>query len=317
MAEVTPTHRLFNALRLLVLFALAPLLIGNLLGPSGAGSAATLGAMLAVGTASMNGPRAARLAMPLVALAAALGSWSKPGWTWVLVATGFAVFSGLATVRGFGVAAAQATLMAVIVPMIVDGGRLVVLTAFVILGGLYGLAMTRRLNGPPAALAPLPSRRMAVITAIGLGLAVSLACSIAVLTNWERAIWMPGAIVVLGIPTPGLTEKLMVQRVLGQIGACGIVLVLGLATSSAWFLNFAGLIAFVGYLMCLGDRGSKPIMFFSAAVMLPAAAATRPDVLIAQRLGFNFLGVGVLLVVLVVLRKLTDRFPPPSPVVAV
>ena len=48
-------------------------------------------------------------------------------------------------------------------------------------------------------------------------------------------------------------------------------------------------------------------MWFTAAAMLPAAAATSPDVLIAQRLGFNLLGLAILLVVLAVVRLVTER----------
>lgn len=309
--EVTDTprwrRRLPVALRILLKFGIAPMLIGSLLGPVGAGPAATLGAVLAVGTAAMNGRRAALAAMPLVALAAGLGSWSKPGWPWVAVVTGFAVLSGLATLRGMGVAASQATLMAVIAPEVADGSRVMVLTGFVMAGSLYGLAMMHRAGASEPRKAPPRTPAFAAIAAIALGTAVGTASSIAVATGWQRATWAVGAVVVLGIPTPGLTEKLMIQRVIGQVGACGIVGGIALVTSNPIVLTGAGLLALVCYLMAIDQRGARPIMWFTAAAMLPAAAATSPDVLIAQRLGFNLLGLAILLVVLAVVRLVTER----------
>jgi len=80
------------------------------------------------------------------------------------------------------------------------------------------------------------------------------------------------AVVVLGIPTPGLTERLMVSRMLGQALAVGIVVVAALVSTQPWWLLLCAFVCITLYLMSLGKPVHQQIMYLSAFFMLPASS---------------------------------------------
>lgn len=303
-----PWHtRVCQALRLLAEFVLAPLLIGGLLGPRGAGLAATLGAVLVLASSMANGRRATRYAAPLMLVAAALGAVTKPGWAWVVVLAVLAASSGVATRWGAGLAVSMATLQAATAPAIDDLGQLVAMLGFTLAGAVYGWVMAARLGAPRRSPAPRTTRRYTTTLAVGLGLAVAAAATFAVVTDWPHATWMVTAVVALGIPTPGLTERQMGQRMLGQLGACAIVTVITLVTTNLVVLLVAALVVLTLYLMSLGRPLAEQVAYLSAFFMLPAAAATSGTVLVVERLAYNLLGIGILTLVLVALRWARPR----------
>jgi uncharacterized membrane protein YccC len=248
-----PWHRrLRQALRLLAVFFAAPLLLGTLLGPRGAGLAAMTGAVLVLASSMANGRRATRYAAPVMIAAMVAGSLTKTSWLWVVLVAALAGLSGLATMRGAGLATSMATLQAVTAPPFDDWDRVLVLVGFTLLGAGYGWVMGGRLGAPPTSPAPFTGRRYATALATGLALAAGLAAAFAHLTEWEHITWMVAAVVVLGIPTPGLTQRLMGQRMLGQLGACGIVAVMSLISTNPWVLLLAAVVCLTLYLMALG-----------------------------------------------------------------
>jgi hypothetical protein len=298
-----PWHRrLRQALRLLAVFFAAPLLLGALLGPPGAGLAAMIGAVLVLTSSMANGRRATRYAAPLMIAAMVAGSLTKTSWLWVLLVAALAGLSGLATMRGAGLAVSMSTLQAVAAPPFHDWDRVLVLIGFTVLGAGYGWVMGGRVGAPPTTPAPFTGRRYAVSLAIALFLAAGLAAAFAHLTQWEHITWMVAAVVVLGIPTPGLTQRLMGQRMLGQLGACGVVVVIALISTDPWFLLAAAVVCLTLYLMALGRPMWEQVTYLSAFFMLPAAAATSGAVLVGERLLYNLIGLGLLMLVLLGLR---------------
>jgi hypothetical protein len=249
-----------------------------------------------------NGRRATRYAAPLMLAGAALGALTKPGWAWVVLLAALAAASGLATRWGAGLAVSMATLQAAAAPAIDDSGHLIVMLAFTLAGAAYGWLMAGRLGAPRRSPAPHMSGRYTATLAVGLALAVSIAASVAVVTEWLHATWLVTAVVALGIPTPGLTERQMGQRMLGQLGACGIVTVVTLMTTNLYVLLAAALVLLTLYLMSLGRPLSEQVAYLSAFFMLPAAATTSGTVLLLQRLAYNLLGLAILSLVLVALR---------------
>lgn len=290
--------RLRRALALVAVFLLAPLLLGTILGPPGAGLAAMLGAVLVLASSMANGRRATRYAAPLMIAALVAGSLSKGSWLWVLLVAALAGLSGLATMRGAGLAVSMATVQVVTAPPFHDWDRVLVLVGFTVLGAGYGWVMAGRLGAPPTSPAPFTERPYATALAVGLALAAGLAAAFAHLTQWPHITWMVAAVVVLGIPTPGLTQRLMVQRMLGQLGACAIVAVMSLVASDPWVLLVAALACLTLYLMALGRPLWEQVTYLSAFFMLPAAAATSGAVLVGQRLVYNVVGLGLLMLVL-------------------
>jgi hypothetical protein len=291
-----------EALRLLALFIVVPLLVGAILGPPGAGYAATVGAALVLASSMLNGRRLTRLAAPLMIAAVLLGAATKDTWWWVLLVASLAFASGMATRVGAGVAVSMATVQAVNAPAFDDLGRLAVLGGFTALGGVYGYFAAAATGAPPTSPAPPTSRRYAVTLAVALAAAAGLAAAFAQLTQWEHITWMVVAVVVLGIPTPGLTERLMVSRMRGQVMAVGIVAAAAFVSTNPWWLVLCALISLTLYLMSLGMAVEKQIMYLSASFMLPVAATTNAAVIAGQRLVFNAIGLGILTAVLLALR---------------
>lgn len=306
-------RRAGTALRMLGLFIVLPLLVGGFLGPAGAGLAATTGTMLMLISAMTNGRRNALRSMPWTVLACFAGALTTQAWPWVFVMAFFAFAAGLATLRGAGVAASMACLVAATIPPVDGLGQALVMTTYVILGAAYGWFMSAQLGAPPITPAPIPSRRYAVTLAVAYSLAAGLAAAIAVATGWERSTWLVAAVVVLGIPTPGLTQKLMGQRMLGQLAACLVVLLVSLITNSPWALAVLAMLALVVYLMILDKPLWIQVSTMSAFYMLPAVAQDSGALVAAQRLAYNLLGLGLLLLVLLVLALLRERHPTRAP----
>ena len=328
--------RLGRAVVLLVLFLGIPVGLTFWLVGKDEAIAAGLGSVIVLGSSMLNGRRATRYAAPVTAVAVVLGALTKPvlghaaeapagGWLWVAVVVMFALLAARATEWGAGVALSTATLYAVVAPPFHDLAHLALVVAFLMLGGAYGWLLAGRLGAPVASQAPPTTRRQARLIALFLGIAVGIACSIVVIVEMPHSFWIVTAVVVLGVPTPGLTERAIALRMLGQLGACAIV---GLVS---WGIEALGpahaiplyaaatLVAALAYLMSLGRPLPEQIAFLSAAIMMPTAAKESDHLagLVSDRLLYNLIGLGILALALLAVRiwaaeTETSRDAPPS-----
>jgi hypothetical protein len=303
--------RLVQALKLEVLFLVVPIAVGALLGPPGAGLAALLGALIVFASSTTNGLVATRYAAPLMMAAVVLGALTKPEWWWVPVVAAFAFASGVATLYGAGIAVAGATLWAAFAPRAREVDHLGLLVGYMVLGSLYGWLIARRMGVPVRSPAAPPTRRYALTLATSLALAVGIAAALAVATDWEQSTIILGAIVVLGIPTPGITEGLIKQRVIGTVAGCVLVVVASLITDNPAVLAAGAFVCVTLYLMSAGRPLTVQATFLTAAMMLPAAGTTSTSVLAARRLGYTAIGLAILAAVLLLLRFVSDRAMPP------
>jgi len=294
--------RFWRALQLLVIFVAVPIGAGMLLGPQGAGFATVLGAMQVLWSSLSNGRRLTGRVLPLMLLASVLGALTTPGPLWVLLLVVLAAASGLATLWGAGIAVSMATLLATVVPAIGEGDQLLALIAFLCLGAGYGWLMGARFGAPNESPAAPATLRSALTITVSLASAVGVAGAVVLLTDLSNATWAVTAVVALGIPTPGLTERLMLQRMAGQLGASAIVVVVALMSTNPIVLSLAALVCLQLFFMSFGRPVAEQIAYLSAFFMLPAVAATSPTSLAAQNIGYNLLGVAILGLVLVVLR---------------
>ena len=313
--------RLGKALLLMVLFLGVPLGVGFWLAGKEAAVAALFGSIIVLSSSMMNGRRPTRYAAPVTVVALVLGALTKPilghaseapagGWLWVAVVVLFALIAARATQWGAGVALSMATLYAVVAPPFHDLGHLAIVVGFLMLGGLYGWLLAGRLGAQSTSPASPSSPRQARLIALFLGIAVGVACSLVVILELPYSYWIATAVVVLGVPTPGLTERAILLRMLGQLGACAIV------GAVSWGINTLGsahaiplyiaamLIAALAYLMSLGRPLPEQIAFLSAAIMMPTAAKESANVggIVGDRLLYNLIGLGILALALVAVR---------------
>ena len=313
--------RLLRAVALLILCVAIPFAVGLLFGHRDAAIACVYGTIIVIGSASFNGLRATRYAAPAAIVAIVLGAITKPvadhpgdtpfnGWLWVAVVVFFAMLSGFATRRGAGVAMSMATLFAVVAPAFRDYSELAEVLIFLAIGSVYGWLIASRIGAPTASPAPPTSPRSARLIAIFLGIAVGLGCSVVVVSNLPHATWIATAVVVLGIPTPGFTEKAILWRMVGQLLACGIVAVVTWIITSAGFANplpYFGIavgLSLLCYLMSLGSNVAVQIAFLSTTLMLPVAAKESSEIggVVIDRIAYNLIGLGILALALVAVR---------------
>jgi hypothetical protein len=320
--------RIGKAIMLMVVFVVVPLAVGYAVDGMRAGAAACLGAILVLSSSFTNGRRATRYAVPFAALALVLGAWTKPmpgklseapldGWLWLLVVAAFAVLSGLATQRGAGVAMSMATLYAVVAPPFRSFSHLLLAMAWLAAGSLYGWFVARYIGAPESSPALRTTPHRARLIALFLGLAAALACLVALLGNLPYSTWIVTAVVVLGIPTPGLTERAMLQRMLGQLGACFIISMVALAinaTDTAYhqvLFLIAMVVTALAYLVSLGEPLPLQIALLSAAIMMPTAAREADNVanVVTYRLFENLIGLGILAISLLAIRLWAREAP--------
>lgn len=320
--------RLLRSLILLVLFLGVPLIVGVAAGGVKFGEAAALGAIIVLSSSMSNGRQATQYAAPVTLVALTLGAFAKPvpgkvadapldGWLWLGVVVLFAMLSGLATQRGAGLAMSMATLYAVVAPPFRDVHSLLILVAWLAAGSLYGWLLARRLGAPESSPAPPRSAATAWRIALFLGVAVGLACLVVIRTDLPHSTWIVTAVVVLGVPTPGFTERKILERMAGQLGACAAVAAATWAISQApdpaqrALFAAATLLAALLYLMSLGEPVAVQIAFFSAAIMLPIAARGTQGIgdLVGDRLLYNLIGLGILALALAAVRLWADERP--------
>jgi hypothetical protein len=303
-------HRLRQALAIEALFLVVPLAVGALLGPPGAGLAAVLGSVIVFASATANGLVATRYATPVMLIAAVLGALTKPDWWWVPVLAVFAFASGLGTLWGAGVALAGATLWAVSAPSVQDVDHLALLVGYMVLGSLFGWLVCRRIGVPVTSPAPRPTQRYALTLATSLAVAVAIAAGIAVATGWDRSSSIVAAVVVLGVPAPGITEGRIAQSALGTFAGCVLVISLSLVTDDPIAVAVCVFVCLTLYLMAAGQPLAVQVMLLTSVFMLPSAASTGATALAAQRLGYTAIGLGIMALVLVVLRFTASRATP-------
>jgi len=314
-------RRLPLAVAGVVVIALVPLGIGYALGYPKEGLAAMYGAVVTLSSAMSSGLRTTRFAVPYYVLALTLGALTKPvhgeastalfgGWAWVTLIVVLAVISGLATQRGAGVAMSMATLYAVVVPPFEDRGHVLHALIFLVVGCLYGALIAARLGASEVSPDPPTGPRQARVIALFLGLVAGIGAAIAVTSGVPHGAWLVTAIVVLGIPVPGLTERLILWRMVGQLGACAAVFVIATVISrvdpaqpTVWF-GLAAFVTAVGYVTAMGSNPAVSIGFLSATLLLPAAAYDFRDIggIVGGRLLDNFIGLAILAVALVGIR---------------
>lgn len=299
-----------------------PCVIGLWLGHREAAFACLTGTITVLASASFNGLRAARFAVPVALAAVVLGAITKPvagqpdsaplnGWLWVVVVAFFAALSGLATQRGAGVALSTATLAAVVAPIFRDFKHLGVVLVFLAIGSLYGWVIGVLLGAPARSPVPRTSPRAARLIALFLGVAAGIACAAVVIADRPHTVWLATAVVVLGIPTPGLTERSILWRMIGQVAACTIVAIVtwlivtsGFADPSPLF-GAAIVIALLCYLTSLGSGPAIEIACLSTALLLPVAAKENTQIgeIVLDRLADNLIGLGIVAVALAAIRR--------------
>ena len=194
---------------------------------------------------------------------------------------------------------------------------LLVMLAWLLAGSLYGWLLAKKMGAPTSSPAPHRPVREARLIALFLAVAAGLACFVVIRTDLPHATWIATAVVVLGIPTPGFTERRMLERMVGQLGACAAVALVAwgisaLPSAHAHLLfTIATLLALLGYLMSLGEPVPLQIAFLSAAIMMPTAASESDAVgaLVGDRLVYNLIGLGVLALALAAVRLWANERP--------
>lgn len=177
------------------------------------------------------------------------------------------------------------------------------------LGGLYGLALARRLHPTPS-LDDLPVPT--AVAAVGLGAGVAAAAALAVVLGDPRAVWIPLTVLVVGGTVARGQGRRTRDRALGTIAGVAIALVVVALQPPAWLPVILGVAALVGALAAAASSYRLQVLFITLAVVLTAGS---PDTIAAaatSRLAYTLAGGAILMVGLVVARRFVPRLPRPD-----
>lgn len=289
-------------------FAVLPGVVGLALGGPVGAPALVVGVLVGLLGSISSGSVIAVRVVPFAAAAFALGGLAVgTGW-WIVVSFAFAVLAGYSVRWGTMPPFALAAIVAVTTKSIDGVGAAAVGVAFVIVGGMLGIQLTRRLGVPVEQRMTGESRAGALLSASVLSVAVAIGCTIAHFSDWPLGYWIPMTTLVVAQPTVEGRRQHTRDRLKGTLLGFVVLIPLALFDVPRPAVQVAAALA-VLLILAVPTPYWLRSLFTTVAVILVMAPREAVFEVAERRVLATLLGVAILAAVGVVAQQSLQRDP--------
>jgi hypothetical protein len=223
---------------------------------------------------SRSGWARALVVVPFMAIMGFAATLTGFGWGWAIVIG----FAGFVAAVGFPYGFMPAVMYATFVPTIIaekpsDIRTSLVTAAFVLLGGLIGVLVGKRMMRAPRTT-PAPDKWVGYEGLLGLTGAIVMggAAAIAVAADLPHAYWLVLTIIVLVPPIAQGDNRRGAERLVGTVAALVIVLPLSLLALPVWAWLAIGAVLMVAGVQVMQKSYTLFAFFLTAGVVLMVTA---------------------------------------------
>lgn len=290
---------------------LGPMVVVNLLVGMGPALGTLMGTIGGMAGSSRSGWARALMVVPFMAVMGFAATLTGFGWGWAIIIG----FAGLVASVGFPYGYMPAVMYATFVPTIIaekpsDIRTSLVTAAFVLLGGLIGVLVGKRMMRAPRTTAA-PAKWVGHEGLLGLTGAVVMggAAAIAVASDLPHSYWLVLTIIVLVPPMAQGDSRRGAERLVGSVAALVIVLPLSLLALPIWAWMAIGAVLMVVGVQVMQKSYTLFAFFLTAGVVLMVTAGHDVAKVADIRAFATVLGVIVVLAVIWVFQAVLPRIP--------
>jgi len=302
-----------TALRVLVMLLaiLGPMIVVDLLVGMGPALGTLMGTIGGMAGSSRSGWARALVVVPFMAVMGFAATLTGFGWGWAIVIG----FAGFVAALGFPYGFMPAVMYATFVPTIIaekpsDIRTSLVTAAFVLLGGLVGVLVGKRMMRAPRTT-PAPDKWVGYEGLLGFTGAVVMggAAAIAVASDLAHAYWLVLTIIVLVPPMAQGDNRRGAERLVGTVAALVIVLPLSLLALPMWAWLAIGAVLMVVGVQVMQKSYTLFAFFLTAGVVLMVTAGHDVVKAADTRAFATVLGVILVLGVIWIFQAVLPRIP--------